>query len=298
MSFAVAQNGAILQQSATAGSLSFNAGVGNVVLLVGAQPASGGGNAVDSGMFDVNVQSSTQTTIFDQTQSISVTTTGTTTAAVFYSQPVTVVSGASLTATLADLMLPAALSNVGMMISRGSQVSGKIIGSDTLSFLGSAGTYQLSFYAIPATTQQFGLYTASLNLSSSPPTITLTSSAASAVTGSSITLSWTVGNSTSCTASGGAWAGSNLIPATSASVVLSATTTYTMTCTGPGGTATQSVTVTATAPTTSTTTTTTATPSVSGGHSGGGSIDVVWLLVGTSVLTAKRIRQRDSSRLR
>jgi hypothetical protein len=294
LAFAVAQNGAILQQSATASSVNFNAAVGNLVLLVSAQaPAS---TTSPNGLFDINVQSTaganlllcttpanaaanastttsgtttaTPTSICDQTQNVS------STPSLFNVQSLNVTANGSYDVTLTDLKFPTAFDSLALVVSRGAQVLGKVFGAGTFSFTGTPGTYQLTFVASPSADQEFGLY--GVSAVDSPPTVTLTSSVASAVTGSSITLSFSSTNATSCTASGG-WTGTEPTSASTATETLSATTTYTLTCTGPGGTATQSVTVTATAA-----------PSKSGG---GGALDPAWLLLGAGLLLARMRRE-------
>jgi hypothetical protein len=272
LSFAVAQNGVILQKSTTAATVNFNAAAGNIVLLVSAQvPASG--SASGNGLFDINVQSTGASAVllYDNIQAVS------SSGALFESRKLTF-GGASagFDATFTDLKFPAAFANSAFVVSRGSQVLGKIYGGGTFSFGGTPGDYQLTFVGTPATTQQFGLY--SVSIVYSPPAITLTSNMSSAVTGTPIQLSWSTTNAASCTASGGSWTGSKATSTTTESVALTATTTYTLACTGTGGTASQSVTVTATAP-----------PATRSG--GGGSLDPVWLVVGSGLLVA-RLRRR------
>ena len=296
LTFAVAQNGLILQQSTSAAALSFNAVAGNIVLLASAQaPAS---TTSPTGLFDVNVQSpsgaaslvctptagtatSVSTTaaaaapasVCDLTQSVSAT------AALFNVQPLTVATDGSYDVSLADLKFPTAFDSLALVVSRGSEVLGKVFGAGTFSFTGTPGTYLLTFVASPSADQQFGLY--GVSVADSPPTVTLTASAAGVVTGSSITLSFNSTNATSCTASGG-WTGSEPTSASTATQVVSATTTYTLTCTGAGGSATQSVTVTATAA-----------PAKSGG---GGALDAEWLVLGLGLLLVQMRRDRLSAR--
>ena len=282
LTFAVAQNGAVLQtSSSTVTTLDFNAAAGNVVLLASATAPTS--TTSPDGLFDFNIQSTTSAaslicdeavsttpvSICDQTQSVSAT------PSLFNAQTLTVTDNTSYDVTLADLKFPAAFDSLALVVSRGSQVLGKVFGAGTFSFAGTPGTYQLTFVATPSADQAFGVY--GVSVVDSPPVVTLTSSAASAATGSSITLSWSATNATSCTASGG-WTGSEPTSATTATEVLSATTTYTLSCTGAGGTASQSVTVTATtAPSTS---------------SGGGAIDPAWLIVASGLLMARSRRLR------
>jgi hypothetical protein len=284
LGFAVAQNGKILQQSATATTLKFTAVAGNLVLLADAQAPTSGGTTT-YGLFDINVQSATGTPaglVFDKTQDVN-----SATGSLFQSQAVVLSSNASYDATLTDLKFPQAFASLGLVVSQGANVLGKIFGGGTFSFNGSPGTYQLTFVATPGTPTAtatdpnpialpFGLYAASVDYSA--PTVTLTSNVSSAATGTTIDLTWTSTNASSCTATGGNFTGSQQTSGTNVPIVLSATTTYTLTCTGTGGTASQSVTVTATTP-------------PSSGHGGGGSIDWAWLAVGCALLTA-RVRRR------
>jgi hypothetical protein len=259
LSFAVAQNGLILQQSATAATLNFNAAAGNVILLVSAQTPSSG-SVSGNGLFDVNVQSTGASAqlLFDKTQGVS------STAALFDSQTVNLGVNASFDVNLADLAFPAAFQNLSLVVSRGSQVLGKIYGGGMFSFGGTPGSYQLTFIATPAAQQQFGMYGVSVVFS--PPVVTLTSSVSSAAANSLVTLNWTASNASSCTASGGNWSGSKAASSGSEGVVLAATTKYTLTCTGAGGTTAQSVTVTAT------------TPAASGSHGGGIDLELLAML--------------------
>jgi hypothetical protein len=180
-------------------------------------------------------------------------------------------------------MFPAAFNNLALVVSRGSQILGKIYGYGSFSFPGSPGSYQLTFVATPPANQQFGMYGVSMVFSA--PTVSLTSSVATATTGSLVTLNWSATNATSCTASGGGWTGSKAASSGSEAVVLTATTTYTLTCTGTGGAAAQSVTVTATPK-----------PSSSGG---GGAMNIE-LLALAGMLLSGRVRRyaMDGSRLR
>jgi hypothetical protein len=276
LSFAVAENGLILQQSAAAGTVSFNVPAsGNVIVLASAQPP-GSGSTSANGLFDVNLQSTgaTASLVFDRTQNVS------STPSLFDSQSLTIGVDASFDATLTDLKVPAAFDTLALLVSKGSTVLGKIYGGGTFSFPASAGTYLLTFVATPSAMQNFGTYATSVVFS--PPVVTLTSSASSVATGGTVTLSWSATNATSCTASGGTFPGSQSTSTSSLAVVVSATTTYSLSCTGAGGTTAQSVTVTATA----------AKSSSSSG--GGGAVDPVWLILGSGLLVA-RLRRRQST---
>jgi len=266
LAFAVAQNGVILQQSTTATTLDFTAAAGNAVLLVSATAPTS--TTSPNGLFDVNIQSTgaSAALVFDQTQSVSATPT------LFSAQTLTIADNASYDVSLTDLKFPEAFDSLALVVTRGSQVLGKIFGAGTFSFNGTPGTYTLTFVASPSSDQQFGLYADSVVYS--PPTVTLTSSASTAATGSSITLTWSSTNASSCVGSGGSFTGTGT--SGSASITLSATTTYTMTCTGTGGSGSQPVTVTATTPTPA--------------KSGGGALDPLSLILGVA-LTIARLRR-------
>jgi hypothetical protein len=273
LSFAVAQNGAIVQQSTSAASINFSATAGSVILLASAQTPSSG-SASGNGLFDVNLQTTGASAqlAFDKTQVVS------STAALFDAQTINLGTSASFDASLTDLQFPAAFSNLALVISRGSQILGKIYGGGVFSFPGSTGSYQLTFVATPAANQQVGLYGVSIVFSA--PVVSLTSNVATAATNSTITLTWTSSNATSCTASGGNWTGSQSAGGGSEAIILAATTTYTLTCTGTGGVQAQSVTV-------------TATPQQSSGG-GGGALDLAFLMLG-GALAAARMRKRPVS---
>jgi hypothetical protein len=267
LQFAVAQNGALLVHPESATTASFNAAVGNVVLLASAQTPTSG-SASSNGLFDVNLQSTgaSASLLYDKTQVVS------STGALFSAQTVTVADSANYDVNLTDLKFPAAFGSLGVVVSRGSSVAGKAFGGGTFTFAGSPGTYQLTFVASPSTDQQFGLYATSVVYS--PPTITLTSNVTSAAVGASIQLTWTATNASSCSASGGNWTGNKATSTTTESVVLAATTTYMLNCTGLGGATTQSVAVTATSPPPST-------------KSGGGALDLSLLALCGGLVTAR-----------
>jgi hypothetical protein len=270
LSFAVAQKGVILQKSATPATVDFQATAGNAVLLASAQaPASTSASGI--GLFDVNIQSTgaSAALVYDKTQSVS-----TTAGALLDSQSLTLGINGSFNASLTDLKFPAAFDSLALVVSRGSEVLGKIYGGGTFTFSGTPGSYQLTFVASPAANQDVGFY--AVSIVDTPPAVTLTSSVSSAATGTAITLNWTATDASACTASGGTFTGSEPASSGSTSVQLSATTTYTLSCTGPGGTASQSVTVTATAAPSS---------------SGGGSLDPVSLVVGAGLLVLSRRRR-------
>jgi hypothetical protein len=233
LAFAVAQNHTILKQASAAGSVSFTAAAGPVVLLAAAAPASG-----TNGLFDINVQNSASAVVFDQIQTVSP-------VGGFISQPITLGTSGNYDVTLTDLKTPAAFSTLALVGSSAGNVLGKIFVGGTFPITASPGDYQLTVVAIPASSQQYGLY--GLSVVNAPPTVTLSASPASVTAGGAATLTWTTTSATSCTGSGGTFTGSQATGSGSVAVSVATTTTYVLSCTGPGGSASKSVTVTATA---------------------------------------------------
>ncbi len=233
--FAVVQNGVILEQSATLGTVPFTATAGPVIVLIAATPAGG-----SNGLVDVNVQTSASTPqlVFDKVQPVTASGSG------FISQAINLGVSGNFDVNLTDLKFPAALSNLALVSTSAGNVLGKIYGGGTFSVSATPGNYDFTVVAIPATAQQYGLY--GLEVVAAPPTVTLSASPTSVPQGALTTLSWTVTNATSCTASGGAFTGSQSVTSGSAAVAVAATTTYTLTCTGAGGSASGTAMVTAT----------------------------------------------------
>ena len=264
LEFAVAQNRAILKQSNAAGSVSFTAAAGPVVVLVDAAPA-----ANSNGLLDVNVQSSAGSVAFDQIQPVSA-------VGGFTSQPITLGTSGNFNVTLTDLKFPAAFSTLALVGSSAGSVLGKVFGGGTFPIAASPGNYQFTVVAIPAAQQQYGLY--GIGIVNSPPTVTLSASPASVTAGGVATLSWTTTSATSCTGSGGSFTGSQSTGSGTLSVSVTTTTTYTLTCSGPGGSVSAKATVNATAAVTSS------------GGGGGGSLDAIALAALALLALARRLR--------
>ncbi len=74
------------------------------------------------------------------------------------------------------------------------------------------------------------------------PTVTLNASATQVNTGGEVTLTWSVTNATSCTASNG-WTGSRPVNGSELIRGLNAAATYKLECTGEGGTSSATVSV-------------------------------------------------------
>jgi len=130
--------------------------------------------------------------------------------------------------------------------------------------------------------QGAGSYAISVAASPPAPTVTLTASATSVVTGGTVTLNWSSQNATGCTASGG-WSGSRPASGSETTATINAATTYTLTCSGGGGSASASATVNVSAP-----------PAGGGSGGGGGFLDA-WLLSALFALavaaTLRRVRR-------
>jgi hypothetical protein len=276
----VVQSGAVLatQAGSAAGSVNFTAAAGPAVILVAAEPGTTG-----NGLVDVNIQTggSTPQGVFDQLQPVSLSGTFT---------PLRITLGApgNYAVSLNDLMFPAEFGTLALIGSSNGSVLGTIYGGGSFTVsanTASAASASLQFFvvAIPDTAnqQEYGLY--GLQILDAPPTVTLTASPTSVVTGKSTTLSWTTTNATACVASGGNFTGSQTPGSGTASVTVSATTTYTLTCTGPGGSGSGSAAVTATA----------ASAPPASGHSGGGGLGLDGLGV-LGALAALRLRRSMS----
>lgn len=260
----VAQNGAVLTQT-SAGN--FTAVQGPVVVLVNAAPPQSG-----SGIFGVTVQTSgaSPQILLDQTQAVG---------AVFNTQTINLGNSGGYTVALTDLGFPQTFQNLAVVVSRGSQVQGKIYAGGTFQFTGIPDSqYVVSVVATPGS-DNYGMY--SLNIASSVPTVTFSAIPTSVAAGSTTTLTWSSQNATSCAAGGSSVWAQNPSTSGTLAVAVSGTETLTLTCTGPGGSAAQSVTVTATAAAT---------------KSGGGGAADWWMLGMLGVWAGLRwrsIRQAD-----
>jgi hypothetical protein len=266
----VAQNGTVLAQTASSATgvqgtiTTFTAVQGTVVVVVNVTPPQSGG-----GIFGVTVETSgaSPQILLDQTQAAG---------GVFTSQTINLGTSGGYTVSLTDLGFPAAFAydDLALVVSRGSQVQGKIFAGGTFQFTGVPGSqYVVSIIANPGA-DNYGLYAA--EIASSVPTVTLTSSATSVTVGAAVTLTWSSTNATSCTANGGTgWVGSEATSGTLA-VAVSASETLSLTCTGAGGSASQSVSV-------------KATPAASSSSGGGGGLDWSLLaLLGALVLVGRK----------
>jgi hypothetical protein len=258
----IAQNGTVLPLASDG---TFVAQAGAAVVLVVVQPPQNG-----NGIFGVTVSSTAATpqVLLDQTQAVG---------ALFDTQVINVGTSGAYDLTLADLAFPRAFQNLAVVLSRGTQVLGKIYGGSKLSVSISPGQYVLTFLAIPDPVG-YGLY--SVDMSSTAPAVTFSAANSSVTAGQPVQLTWSTQNATACMADGASgWMGNEPTSGTLA-VVITATVTLTLTCTGPGGTASQSILL-------------TATPAPS--KSGGGSLDSLFILILGLSIIARFSRRRESA---
>lgn len=114
-----------------------------------------------------------------------------------------------------------------------------------------------------------------------PPSVSLSASASSVSTGSSVGLSWTSQNATTCTAGGG-WSGTKATAGSETVGPLTTATTFSLNCSGPGGSDSKSVNV-AVSGTSAPTLTFAANPT---SVAAGGSSALTWNAVGATGCTA------------
>lgn len=270
---AAVQNGAVLGQLAETGNFNVTAAEGPLTLLV-----FGGSSSSDGSLLGIDLSPPNGgTSLFDITRGIG---------AGFSSTPLSVASAQQVQINVADLKFPSALGNLSVALTNGTKLVSYIAsagssGSIPPTQLSANTKYYVNVIAQPNTSQnaQAGTYAMSVAPS---PAVTLSASSSSVTSGSTVTLTWTAQNATSCTASGGSgWQGSET-PPSGGSVTTSAlvaTTTFSLSCSGAGGTANASATVTVTP------------DPPSGGHGGGGAFDPD-LLIALAVLLAMRVRGR------
>jgi hypothetical protein len=236
LSSTVAQNGTTIPIDSSGNFTA--AAAGTVVVVVDAAPSQVSGSS-GIGIFGVTVSttSATPTILLDQTQAVG---------GVFTTSTLNLGESGDYDVTLADLGFPADFTDLAVIVTQAGTVLGKVYGGGVFTIPATPGQYVVTFVGTPGSSG-YGLY--SLNISSAPPTVTLTASASSVPSGQSVQLSWTTTNATSCTASGtdSAWSGNEPTSSSGVAVAITATSTLTLACTGPGGSATKSVNVTATA---------------------------------------------------
>jgi hypothetical protein len=266
---AAAQGGKLL--TSTAGSGSFAAAGGPLNILVFPVQSSAPGA---QGLFGVQVaHQSNGGVAFQTAQGVG---------ASFSSSTFTVPKLGSYNLSLADLAFPAPFSTLAVIVTNGSSVVGEVFGSSTVAFTGQPGiNYSLNTLASAGSSADYGLYGLQLGAAPAPPTVTLTASSSSVVSGSSATLNWTSTGTTACTASG-AWSGTLATAGTQSVGPLTSNATYSISCSGSSSTSpvTASVAITVT-PRPST---------IVGGGGAWSALELLWLGIIALRVSAGRVR--------
>jgi hypothetical protein len=255
LQFALYQNGvAVSSQASNSGAVTATLAQGTAQLVIIAETNA---NTIGAGLVGVTVAStgSSPTTVLNTAQPV-----GTITGAGSVPLVVSSAQAGAYTLALTDAEWPAAFQTLYAFITSGAKLVTSVNGggSETVSL--AAGSYLVTYAAVPSTTFGAGVY--ALSLSASAPTATFSVTPTSLSSGQSAALTWSSTGATGCTASGG-WSGAEPTSGTSVSTgALSKTTSFTLVCSGPGGSTTpQTVTVTVTG---------TVTPPSGGSSSGGG----------------------------
>ena len=258
LSAAVVQGNSTIGTMATAvgtttAVASVNAAAGPLTILVFATPGATGS------LFGVNLTATGDTTpLFQATQGVG---------ELFGTQQVTVTAAGNYTVNVTDVGFPVALTSLNAIATQGINRVGTVYTGGSFSFDATPGDYFINIIAQPGGTDNAGTYSLSVGPTPPAPVVTLQSSETSVASGSTVTLTWTSQNATTCTSTGGNFTGSQSLNNSFTTAAITSTTTYALTCAGAGGSTTKSVTVSIAAPATG------------GGKSGGGSIDTLLLLV-------------------
>ena len=268
------QSGAQLGTTLTsAGQTSVTPATGPMSLLVFAQPATtASSNGVPGGLFGLDLLASgAATPAFQTSQGVG---------NLFSVQTVSITKGGYYQAQVADLKFPAAFANLSVIVTQGITLVGENFGG-TLTFNATSGDYLVNMITTPDSTAGAGTYSLVVSAVPNAASVSLQAASTSVTSGSTVQLSYTLTNITSCTAASnptGAWSGTITQSGKFTTPALTSTTTFTLTCTGADGT---TQTGTATVTVTSVTST-----GGSGSKNGGGAIDVdlLALLLGALAL--------------
>jgi hypothetical protein len=273
LSVAAVQGGALLGQLAISGGSTFNINVadGPLSFIAFAQPGSAGAQT-PAGLFGIDLTSTgAQDPEFETTQGVG---------GLFSALPVTVTGAGNYRVNVADLAFPASFMNFAVIVTRGTDQLGSIVGGGHFSFPATPGQYLLNFIAEPAAPSNAGTYAMSVAPAPAPPTVSLSVDRPQVNSGDTVNIIWSSTNATSCSASGG-WSGSQAVNGTKTSAPLTSNTTFTLACTGAGGdTTSKSVSVTVQNPS---------------GGGGGGALDigVLALLAGLALRSARTRRDLE-----
>jgi hypothetical protein len=265
---AAVQGGALLGMPTTRpGNFNINAASGPLTLLAFAQPAGGGG------LFGIDIAPQAGgAAVFDVTQGAG---------ALFISRQVSVLAAGNYSVTATDLGFPASFQNYDTIVTQGTSLLGSIFGGGTFVFNAAAtGNYFVNFLAEPGGTDAAGTYALTVAQAPPSPVVTLSVDQPQVTSGTTVDLTWSSQNATSCAASGG-WSGTQKTSGTYTTPALTTNTTFTLTCTGAGGASMKSASVTVSAPS---------------GGGGGGTVDPLLLaLLLMNLVAHSRLRQRRIS---
>lgn len=300
---AVVQNGALVGKTdpGTGSTLSLDASlvIGRATVVVIVKPAlTGGSLSQTGGTFGLEMAlASGGQNVLDETQGVG---------GLVSVRKVSIATAGKYDLLASDLDAPEAFSDLMAVISRGSQRLGTVVvgsgganpqgGSARLNDLDlSAGNYAITLIAQPGTTVHAATYGLLMTASPPAPTVTLTPSATSVTSGSTISLSWSSSSgATSCTASSnpsGVWSGTKNTAGTDSSIgPLTVATTFTLKCTDANTrTGEKSVTVNITAQNNG-----------GSGKGGGGAFDWLTLAVlafGGAAQFGSRLRRRPAAQM-
>jgi hypothetical protein len=258
--------------AAGAGTQTVTPASGPVSLLVFAEP-----EATSAGLFGLNWTAGSTSTgpDFETTQGVG---------SLFATRTISVTSGGTYEATVADVGFPATFSSLAAFVTRGPSMAGSTHAAGSFTFSATPGNYDISVMAQPgsSTVDTAGTYSVDVAAApSSPPVISsFSSSQGSVASGGTVMLTWSAQGADSCALNGGGL--SHVSEPMSGSITspsLTATTTFTLTCSNVAGNASMQVTVNVNA---------------AGGKGGGGAIggDLLAVLLASAGFAAwRRVRR-------
>lgn len=237
----ITQGAASLASLNAAGTTDATLAAGPVFVLLFATPAVPAQGVAAGGIVGVELRASAagSAALLELTQGVG---------ALFSSRKVTLTVNGTYDARVDDIEFPARFGELAVVVSRGSEKLGSVIGEGTFPFDASAGNYFINFIATPAQGAGFGSYRLRVATRPSAPTVSLTAAAAQVTNGTPASLSWSATNASTCTADG-AWSGAKALSGSETTTPITTSATFRLTCNGPGGQAAAEVNVTPTAAT-------------------------------------------------
>lgn len=237
----VTQGAASLATLSAAGTTDVALAAGPVFVLLFATPAVPAQGVVAGGIVGVDLRASAagSAALIELTQGVG---------ALFSSRKLTLTANGTYDARVDDIEFPARFGELAVVVSRGSDKLGSVVGEGTFPFNASPGNYFINFIATPAQGAGFGSYRLRVATRPSAPTVTLTAAAAQVTNGTPASLTWSATNASTCTADG-AWSGARAVSGSETTTPITTSATFRLTCAGPGGQASAEVTITPTAAT-------------------------------------------------